>query len=172
MFGLNVIFKLIKIFHSKEEPHHIALGFALGSIIGLTPFWSLHNLLVFILILLLEVSIPAAFFGIFFFSCFAHLCDPFFHHLGYFLLVEVEFLKPVWTYLYNIPVAPLTKFYNTVVLGSLISSLVAFFPVYFGFKQMVKFYQAKVAEKASRLKIVQILKANKIFQMYRKIKMQ
>ena len=38
MFGLNVIFKLIKIFHSKEEPHHIALGFALGSIIRLTPF--------------------------------------------------------------------------------------------------------------------------------------
>ena len=172
MFGLNFIFKLIKIFHSKEEPHNIALGFALGSIIGLTPFRSLHNLLVFILILLLDVSIPAALFGIFFFSCFAHLCDPLFHNLGYFLLVEVKFLEPVWTYLYNIPVAPLTKFYNTVVLGSLVISLAAFFPVYLGFKQMVKLYQAKVADKANKLKIVQILKANKIFQMYRKIKMQ
>lgn len=172
MFGLNLIFKLIKLFHSKAEPHHIALGFALGSIIGLTPFWSLQNLLVFILILLLEVSIPAAFFGIFFFSCFAYLCDPFFHHLGYFLLVEVEFLKPVWTYLYNIPVAPLTRFYNTVVLGSLVSALVAFFPVYLGFRQVVKLYRAKVAEKANRLRIVQILKANRIFQMYQKVKMQ
>src|SRR5690606_33146185 len=101
MFWLNFIFKLIKTLHSKEEPHNIALGFALGSIIGLTPLLSLHNLLVFCIILVLNVSIPAAFFGIFCFGCFAYFFDPQFHSLGYYLLVEVEALQPVWTYLYN-----------------------------------------------------------------------
>lgn len=172
MFWLNFIFKLIKTLHSKEEPHNLAAGFALGSIIGLTPLLSLHNLLVFLIILVFNVSISAAFFGIFFFSCFAYFFDAQFHSLGYLLLVKLEFLKPLWTYLYNIPIAPLTKFYNTVVLGSLLVSLITFFPVYWGFKQLVKFYQAKIAVKVNQLKIMKIITGNNLYQMYQKIKMQ
>ena len=172
MFWLNFIFKLLKALHSSEEPRHIAAGFALGSIIGLTPALSLHNLIVFLLILILNVSIPAAFFGIFCFSCFAYFFDAQFHSLGYWLLVELEFLKPFWTYLYNIPIAPLTKFYNTVVLGSLVTSLILLFPVYWSFKQLVKFYQANLAAKVKQLKIIQILKGNNLYQMYQKIKFQ
>ncbi len=172
MFWLNFIFKLIKTLHSKEEPHNIAAGFALGSIIGLTPFLSFHNLFVFLIILTLNVSISAAFFGIFFFSCFAYLFDAQFHNLGYFLLVEVDFLKPIWTYLYNIPIAPLTKFYNTVVLGSLLVSLITLFPVYWGFKQIVKLYQSKMAPRVNQLKIMKIIQGNNLYQMYQKIKLQ
>lgn len=172
MFLLNFVFKLLKALHSSGEPRHIAAGFALGSIIGLTPALSLHNLVVFLLILVLNVSIPAAFFGIFCFGCFAHFFDAQFHSLGYWLLVELEFLRPLWTYLYNIPIAPLTKFYNTVVLGSLVTSLVLLFPVYWGFKQLVKFYQTNLAAKVNQLKIIQILKGNNLYQMYQKIKFQ
>ncbi|HBR28803.1 MAG TPA: DUF2062 domain-containing protein [Firmicutes bacterium] len=164
--------KLFKTLHSKEDPHNIALGFALGSIIGLTPFFSLHNFFVMILILALNVSISSAFFGALFFSYFAYLLDPLFHQLGYFLLVDITWLQSFWTYLYNIPIAPLTKFYNTVVLGSLVVSLTTFFPVYFGFKQIVTFYRAKMASKVNNLKIMQIMKANKFFQMYQKVKLQ
>ncbi len=171
MFLLNFIVKLIKTLQSKGKPHNIAMGFALGTIIGLTPFRSLHNLFVFILILICNVSIPAALFAVFFFSCFAHLLDPLFHSVGYFLLVRVEFLKPIWTCLYNIPIAPLTRFYNTVVLGSLVVSLLIFFPVYWGFKQIVILYRGKVADKINKFKIMQIIKANKLFQMYQRIKM-
>lgn len=171
MFWLNFIFKLIKTLHSKEEPHNLAIGFALGSIIGLTPFLSLHNLIVFMIILVFNVSISAAFFGIFFFGCFAYFFDAQFHSLGYFLLVRLEFLKPVWTFLYNIPIAPLSKFYNTVVLGSLLVSLVAFFPIYWGFKQIVKLYQLKIAAKVNRLKIMKIIQGNNLYQMYQKIKL-
>lgn len=172
MFWLNFIFKLIKTLHSKEAPHNLAIGFALGSIIGLTPLLSLHNLLVFIIIIVFNVNISAAFFGIFFFDCFAYLFDTQFHNLGYFLLVKLEFLKPIWTYLYNIPIAPLTKFYNTVVLGSLLVSLVTFLPVYFGFKQIVKIYRSKVASKVNQWKIMKIIQGNNLYQMYQKIKLQ
>ena len=170
MFLLNYLFKFIKALQSKGEPHNIAMGFALGTIIGLTPSRALHNLIVFILILIGNVSIPAAFFAIFLFSCFAHFLDPLFHSLGYFLLVKIEFLQPFWTYLYNIPIAPLTRFYNTVVLGSLVASLTIFFPVYWVFKQIVILYRGKMADKVSRFKIMQIIKANKLFQMYQRVK--
>lgn len=172
MFWLNFIFKLIKTLHSKDDPHNIAMGFAMGSIIGLSPFFTLQNVFIFILILICNVSIGAAFFGIFFFGCFAYFFDPQFHNLGYFLLVKAEALKPFWTYLYNIPIAPLTKFYNTLVMGSLAVSLVTFFPIYWTFKQLVKVYQSKLAAKMDRLKITQLIKGNKVIQLYQKIKLQ
>jgi len=172
MFWLNLIFKLIKTLHSSNEPRHIAAGFALGSIIGLTPLLSLHNLIVFLIIIALNVSIPAAIFSIFFFSCFAYLFDAQFHNLGYYLLVQLEFLKPVWTYLYNIPIAPLTKFYNTVVLGSLVTSIVLFFPIYLFFKQIAGFYQSKLAPTVNRFKIIKLIQGNSLYQMYQKIKLQ
>jgi len=170
MFWLNFVSKLIGILHSGKDPRHLAAGFALGSIIGLTPFNSLHNVLVFLLILLLNVNISAAFFGIFVFSGFAFIFDPQFHSLGYFILVKMDYLKPCWTYLYNIPLAPLSRFYNTVVLGSLIVSLVLFFPIYFGFKHGVILYQRNLADKVNRLKIVQIIQGSNLFQLYNKIK--
>jgi len=169
---MNFIFKLIKTLHTKDAPHNLAIGFALGSIIGMTPLLSLHNLIVFIIILILNVNIGAAFFGIFFFDCFAYIFDDQFHSLGYFLLVKLKFLKPFWTCLYNIPIAPLTKFYNTVVLGSLLVSLVTFLPVYWGFKQIVKLYQLKVVSKVNRLKIMKIIQGNNLYQIYQKIKLQ
>ncbi len=170
MFWFNFLAKLIKVLHSGEEPKHLAAGFALGSIIGLTPLLSLHNLVIFCLIFLLDVSIPAATFSICVFSLFAYLLDPVFHNIGYFLLVKVEMLRPFWTYLYNIPIAPLTKFYNTVVMGSLVSSLVLFLPVYFGFKELVKQYQKHLAAKINQWKIVKVIKGSSIVQLYQKIK--
>lgn len=170
MFWLNLIVKIIRTLHSDESPRALAMGFALGSIIGLTPFLSAHNLIVFILILIFNVSIGAAMFGVFFFGAFAYFFDPLFHEMGYFLLVNLEFLKPVWTYLYNIPVAPLFRLNNTVVLGSLACSLITFLPVYFGFQKAVHLYKLHFREKVEQLKIIKMIKANGIVQLYSKIK--
>lgn len=170
MFWLNLIVKIIRTLHSDESPRALAMGFALGSIIGLTPFLSAHNLIVFILIFIFNVSIGAAMFGIFFFGAFAYFFDPLFHDLGYFLLVNLEFLKPFWTYLYNIPVAPLFRLNNTVVLGSLVLSLITFLPIYFGFQKVVGLYKLHLREKVEQLKIVKMIKANGIVQLYSKIK--
>ncbi|MGE5581293.1 MAG: TIGR03546 family protein [Bacillota bacterium] len=170
MFYFNFLAKLISVLHSGEEPKHLAAGFALGSIIGLTPLNSLHNLIIFCLILLLNVSISAATFGIFVFSLFAYLLDPIFHNIGYFFLVKVEFLRPCWTYLYNIPIAPLTRFNNTVVLGSFVSSLVLLLPVYLGFKNLVLYYRIHYAEKVNQWKIMKIIKGSNLVQLYNKIK--
>ena len=170
MFWLNLVIKIIRTLHSDESPRALALGFALGSIIGLTPLLSAHNLVIFILIFILNVSFGAAMFGIFFFSAFAYFFDPLFHDLGYFLLVNLEFLKPFWTYLYNIPVAPLFRLHNTVVLGSLMTSLVTFLPVYFGFQEAVRLYKLHLREKVEKFKIMKMMKANGLYQLYTKIK--
>ena len=51
MFILKILGKFIKVLRSAASPRQIAWGFALGCILGLTPFWSLHNLLLVVLIL-------------------------------------------------------------------------------------------------------------------------
>jgi len=170
VFWLKFLSKFITLLHSENEPRHLAAGFALGAIIGLTPMMSLHNLAVFLIILLFDTSIPAAFFAIFLFSGFAYLLDPFFHRLGYYLLVEVEALRPFWTTLYNIPIAPLTRFYNTVVLGSFVIAILGQLPLYFGFKALVKFYRTRYADKIQQLKLVQFIKGSNMVQFYYKIK--
>jgi uncharacterized protein (TIGR03546 family) len=170
MFWFDLIVKIIRILHSDESPRALAFGFALGSIMGLTPLLSAHNLIIFVLVLLLNVSISAALFGLFFFGLFAYFFDPLFHSVGYFLLVNLEFLKPAWTFLYNIPVAPLFRLNNTVVLGSLAVSLLTFAPVYFGFQKALHLYRAHLRDKVEKWKLLKAMKASGVFKLYHKIR--
>jgi uncharacterized protein (TIGR03546 family) len=170
MLGMEFIPKLIKILHSGDDPRQLAAGFALGAIIGLTPLFALHNLAIAVLILLLNVSISAAMFGFVLFSAFAYLLDPQFHQIGYYILVELKALHPVWTYLYNIPIAPLTRFYNTVVMGSLLVAIIAFTPLYFAAKHFIRLYQKHLAARVNNFKIVQIIKGSGLVRLYRRIK--
>ena len=63
MFPLQFIAKLIKILRSGATPAQIAGGFILGMIIGLTPRWSVHNLLIVLIIILINVNISMAIFS-------------------------------------------------------------------------------------------------------------
>lgn len=170
MLWFKFLSKLIKILHSGEDPRQIAAGFALGAVIGLTPTITLQNLVIFILILLLNVSISAAFFGILVFSAFAWLLDPQFHTLGTYILTQIPALQPLWIQLYNIPIAPLTRFYNTVVMGSFVSALFALIPIYFAAKHFILLYRAHLAQRVNKLKVVQIIKGSNLVQFYQKIK--
>ncbi len=162
MFGIDILVKLFKILRSNATPGQIAGGFILGMVIGLTPFLSLHNLVVLLLIIVLNVNIGSALFGFAIFSLFAYLLDPLFHSFGYFLLVDLTFMKSVYTTLYNMPLVSLSRFYNTVVMGSLVFSILAMLPAYFATARFVVVYREKLDPKFQKLKIVQAVKASKL----------
>ena len=63
MLLLKLIQSFIKTLHSEGTPGHVAAGLVLGSILGLTPLLSLHNVVVVGLIVILNVSIPGAMLG-------------------------------------------------------------------------------------------------------------
>ena len=170
MFLIKLLSKFVKVLRSAESPNQIAWGFALGVILGLTPLWSLHNLVVIALIICLRVNISAAMLAFVIFSFFSWLLDPLFHAVGFGVLVQIPFLQPVWTVLYNLSVAPFTRFNNTVVMGSLLCSLVLMIPNYFLFKAFVIRYRESWSVTIQKWKIVQILKGSKIVRFYLKIK--
>lgn len=170
MLILKYISKLIKILRSAASPNQIAGGFILGMVMGLTPFWSLHNLVIFIIVVILNVNFAMVIFSIIICSGFAYLFDPLFHDLGYYLLVDVKSLHGLWTSMYNIPIVALSKFNNTVVMGSFVSSIALMLPVFFLVKYGVIAYREKIDARIQKLKIVQAMKGSKLYGIYQKIR--
>ena len=170
MIWIKIVSKFIKAFRSGESPSQIAFGFAIGFFMGLMPFWTLQNFVLLFILLLFNINLAAATVAYLLASMFAYLLDPLFHNLGYFVLTQIEFLQPFWEWLYNTIFSPLTRFYNTVVMGSFVSGILLALPVYFGMKEAVVIYRERLEEKVTKLKIVQIISGSKIYQTYCKIR--
>ncbi|APF17720.1 Conserved hypothetical protein CHP03546 [Caldithrix abyssi DSM 13497] len=169
MFGLEILAKILKILRSDDTPAQIAVGFSLGMILGLTPFFTLHNVLVILIVIIFKVNLGSVIFSFALFSGLAYLLDPLFHSLGYFLLVDVPALHGLWTFFYQFPIIALSRYNNTVVMGSLAVSLLLFLPVTFGVKLFVIYYRKTLDPKIQQLKIVQLLKSTKFYAIYKKI---
>jgi uncharacterized protein (TIGR03546 family) len=170
MIILRYLAKLLKILRDGATPAQIAGGFALGMIIGLTPVMSLHNLVVLLLLIFLNVNLSMAILSFTFMSGLAYLFDPWFHSIGYFLLVDIASLNGMWTWLYNVPVLALSRFNNTVVLGSLVVSLILFVPVWLLVKAGVIAYREHIDARMQKWKIVQVVKGSKLYNWYEKLK--
>jgi len=170
MFWLKILTNFIKIMRSGQTPAQIAGGFAFGAILGLSPMLTLQGVLIWLIILMIDINLSAVTLSILLSSLIAFIFDPIFHRLGYFLLVEVDGLRGLWTYLYNAPIAPLTRFNNTVVMGSFVSALVLFVPIYIGMKKFVIVYRSTLGSKVEKLKIYQIISKSWIIRTYQKIR--
>ena len=170
MFWLQIVKNFIQILRSGQTPRQIAAGFALGSMIGLMPFLTLQGLFLWLVILIFDVNLTAAILSVTLFALIAYIFDPVFHALGYYFLTDISALRGLWTSLYNAPIAPLTRFNNTVVLGSLLASLVLYLPVYFGMKKFVLAYRAHLHTKIEKWKIYQVISKSSLVRWYDRIK--
>jgi len=157
---------LVKALHSEGTPGQVAAGIALGSILGLTPLVSLHNAVVFGVIVILNVSFPAAMLGWALFVPAGFLLDPLFDTIGRTLLANPG-LTPLWTALYNTPVVPLTNFNNTVTLGSLVFSVAFFLPLFFVGRWGVGRYRATIGERVKQSRWYRAVTASKLYNVYR-----
>ncbi|HSQ75089.1 MAG TPA: TIGR03546 family protein [Bacteroidota bacterium] len=170
MFWITIVRDFIKILREGQTPAQVAGGFALGSILGLSPMLTLQGIVVWLIIFVLNVNLAASLLALSVFSLIAWLLDPLFHWVGYQVLVNIEALQSTWTALYNAPVAPLTRFNNTVVMGSFVSALVLFVPVYLGMKRFVVAYRASVGQKIAQWKVYRVLKQSSLVQWYEKLR--
>jgi len=163
---VKLLQSLVKALHSEGTPGQLAAGIALGSILGLTPLVSLHNAIVFGLIVILNVSFAGGLLGWALFIPVGFLLDPLFDRLGHTLLFTPA-LTPFFTSLYNTPVVPLTNFNNTVTLGSLVFSVVFFLPLFFMARWAVTRYRATIGERVRQSKWYRAVTASKLYNVYR-----
>src|SRR5438132_13234791 len=127
---LKFIQSLIKTLHSEGTPTQIAGGIALGAALGLTPLINLHNVLIIVALVMLNVSFGAGMLGMAIFAPIGFMLDPIFDRLGHWLLVDVTSLRPLWTWLDDTPIFALSNLDNTVVVGSLFAWLILFIPIF------------------------------------------
>lgn len=170
MIIFKILSKFVKALRSQDSPSQIAWGIALGTILGLTPFLTFHNFIIIILIFLIKVNLSAVIFSLILYSLLGYVLDPVFHALGFVLLVNVDFLQPVWVWLYNLPIAPFTRFNNTVVIGSLMCALILLIPHYLFFKILVIKYRTSWNAVIQKWKITRIIQGNKLVRFYVKLR--
>lgn len=165
---LKYVAKLLKALSSEASPNQLAGGFILGMIIGLTPVVSVHNLVILVLIIILKVNIGMAILAFLIFSGIAYLADPLFHSFGIWIL-ENDGLQDTWTSMYNNELWAITKFYNTVVIGSFISALVLCIPMFPLTRIGVIQYRKHIHEKVMKTKFAKALKGTKLYSVYQTV---
>lgn len=170
MFWLQIVSNFFKVLRAGQTPRQVAAGFTLGTIAGFSPFLTLQGILLWFFVLLFDVNLSAAILAFTLASLVAYLLDPLFHELGFFLLVNIDALRPLWTWLYNAPLAPLTRFNNTIVMGGLAGGIVLSPAVYIGMKKFIVAYRTHLGARIEQWKIYQIISKSSIVKWYQRIR--
>jgi len=165
MNPLRLFKDLFASLHGGSDPRHLAAGFALGAALGLIPKGNLFAASFFLLFFLLRVNKGLALMAATFFTPIGYALDGPAHAIGLALL-QAPALRGVWTALYDLPIVPLTRFNNTVVLGNLVLGLALFAPLYFAFLRFVAWYNRTLAARVEKLRLVQALKGMWFYQLY------
>src|SRR5574341_275105 len=163
---LKLLQQLVKTLNSEGTPGQIAAGMALGAALGLTPLINLHPLVILSAIMPLNVSFPGAMLGWALAVPVGFVMDPVFDLVGRTLLLNTPAATPLWTALYNMPVAPLTNFNNSIVLGSLVSWVVLAVPIYLVSRWGVGRYRARLYPRLAQSRVFQAITASKLYNVY------
>jgi len=166
MNPLRLIKDLLLALHGGTEPRHLAAGFALGAALGLVPKGNLFAAAFFLLFFLFNVDKGMALLSAAVFTGAGYALDPAAHALGLALL-KASALKGLWTALYDLPIVPLTRFNNTVVLGNVVLGSILYVPLYFGFLAALKRYDTHLRARVEALPLIKSIKGWDLFQKYK-----
>ncbi|OGU09564.1 MAG: hypothetical protein A2W29_06545 [Gemmatimonadetes bacterium RBG_16_66_8] len=167
MLLLKLLQQFVRALNSDGTPGQVAAGLALGAALGLTPLVNVHNLALFAVITLANVSFPGAMLGWALFVPVGFALDPLFDMIGRRLLLDTAALQPLWTSVYNTPVLSLTNFNNTIVLGSFVVWLLLVLPLFFVVRAGVARYRVHVYQRLAQTRLFKAVTASKLYNVYR-----
>lgn len=159
---ITQLIKFLRVLGSEASPMQISLAIALAMVAGLTPLLSLHNLLVVFILLSFRINLGAFILALGLFSGIGYLFDPAFHSVGLSLL-QNEVLVSIWTTMYNSMFWRFANFNNTIVMGSLVISLLAFVPFVLLLNVLIKKYRSQFLVFLNNSKIAKFIQNSKMF---------
>lgn len=164
---IKQIINLIQLLHSDSGKNQIAAGLAFGVFLGFAPFISLQTFLVLFIVFIFRVQLGAAFLSAFFFKFIAYLLDPVADPIGRQLL-ENPSLRPIWTTMYNVPLLPMTRFNNSIVLGSFAISIILCPVLFFVFRILITKYRENLVKRLEATPLWNAIKVSKFYNLYKK----
>lgn len=153
---LKAIIKFFKAINKNSHPGEIAHAICCGMMLGFMPK---NNALWYILaVCFIFMRIQKGAFVIFtlLFSLLAPVLDPLFDNIGFFALT-LDFLQPVFTFLAKVPLVSFTRYNNTIVMGSLLSGIILYIPVYFLGRLFVQLWRSHLVPFVRKLKLVKVV---------------
>lgn len=162
---LKQLFAFFKLLNSDTGLNQLASGLAFGLVLGFSPMLSIQTLLVFFIVFIFRVQLGAAFLSAFFFKFMAYLVDPASDWLGRQIL-EAEGLRPLFVSMYNMPIVPLTRFNNSIVMGSGVIGLVLVIPAFFVFKALIAKYRLTVVARFKETKFWKAWAGTTLYKWY------
>lgn len=162
---LAIFLKILKALNSEQSPAQLSAAISLAAVIGLTPLFSLHNVLILLLVLWLRVNLTLFLVAWPLFSLFGLLLASLAEQLGLSLL-QAPALTSLWESFYNSLPGRWSNFYYGGVIGSLVIALLVALLLYPVSLYLIKGYREKWLEKFEQYRIVKLLKASKLWQLY------
>ena len=156
MFMLRPFRLFFKALVVDATPGQMAMGLALGVLVGLVPKGNLLAIGLMMLMCSLRVNLGVGLATVFATSWIGVLLDPISHRIGEYLLKN-ESLRPLWEEMYDTMLLPWTDFNNTVVLGSFSMGAAAFVPLYFLSKPIFGVLTPRLVTWAQRFRLVSLL---------------
>lgn len=154
---IGLIAKIVIALNSNSRPGEMASGIAFGFWLALIPTGNLLWILLFLIAFFLKHNTAAMLLSMAGFRLVTHLADPILDILGAFILKQSS-LEGFFTSIYNLPFASYSNFNNSIVMGSFVSGLVLWLPLFFLFLTVVKVYRKKIAPIISESKWLKTLK--------------
>ncbi len=121
---------------NHNRPRQIAWAIVWGCVCGLIPKSSLLFPLALMVSVLLPLHLVAAMVCMLITSCISPLLHPTLGNVGHWMFGSLGF-APIVQKLESYPLIPWMKLHNTVVMGALLLSLVAFMPAYWMVLQII-----------------------------------
>lgn len=148
---IKAIAKALVALNSNARKEQDAAGFACGVLLALVPAGNLLWFALFVLSFFFKINYGMLIGAMGLAKLLGFAFVPALDAAGWALL-NMQALRPTYTILYNMPIAPLTRFNNTLVAGGLVVGLALWLPLFFGMRAFVSFYRSRLAPKIAESK--------------------
>jgi uncharacterized protein (TIGR03546 family) len=129
LIGIPV--KIVKLFTKNESTGEVAAGVCMGMFMGFIPLNGPMAILLFALLFIFKINRLASIlvlplFKLFYVLGVSLMADK----LGGLVLINMEFMAPIWRIITHLPLLALLDLNNTLVAGGLLISGILCFPAY------------------------------------------
>lgn len=159
--------KLIRVLNSETEPINVSLAVCFGMVVGFTQIWSVHNLVILLIVLFFRVNLSAFIIGTVVFKSISVLLSGVFHKIGL-MLLTADFYYGFGTYLFNTTFWRFDRVNNTVMAGSIVVAIISFLPMVFLLNYLIKKYRKHILSYVKNTKFAKAIISSNIYHYYRK----
>ena len=162
---LTLLVKLFNALNLESSSRQIALAISLGFMVGLSPLFTFHNILLLLIVLFIRVNIASFILSVGFFSGLSYLFSGVIVQWGEYLLTN-EHLNGLFTTLYQFDLFKLAHFHHTYTLGAIVLGFLLALPIYFLSNYLIQKYRIHIKDFFDQLPIIKALKASKLYRLY------